>query len=152
MEKSKLIQMLLIISMLIFLLLDLFTDIKPAGVLPILMGLLMLWSACMSFKEYKTTKITAYLWTSVIAAAAFTMAFFAGFYQIQNHFQRQFDSKRGQMYIQKAWLSEEEKGIARLLDADEDAYLLDFVVDDTVRTLEINTCGLVDGAWQSTSY
>lgn len=55
------------------------------------------------------------------------------------------------MYLQKAILTEEENAIARLLGANEDTYLLDFAVDDTVNTLSIITYELVDGSWHSIS-
>lgn len=50
------------------------------------------------------------------------------------------------MYIERAQLTEEEQNITELLDADAQIY--DFVLDETVQTIQINTYELKDGKWE----
>ncbi len=52
-----------------------------------------------------------------------------------------------QMYIEEAQLTEEEKAIAELLGLNQDYRLFDFEVDDTVKSMQINTYELTDGQW-----
>ncbi len=52
-----------------------------------------------------------------------------------------------QMYIEKAKLTEEEKNIAELLGLNQEYRLYDFQLDDTVKSMQINTYELIDGEW-----
>lgn len=52
-----------------------------------------------------------------------------------------------QMYIEEAQLTEEEKNIAELLGLSREYRLYDFQLDDTVKSMQINTYELVDGEW-----
>lgn len=51
------------------------------------------------------------------------------------------------MYIEEAQLTEEEKNIAELLGLNQEYRLYDFTIDDTVKSMRINTYELVDGEW-----
>lgn len=51
------------------------------------------------------------------------------------------------MYIQKAELSEQEQSLLELVGL-EKPYILDFVVDDTVQSLQINTYELQGNEWR----
>lgn len=53
----------------------------------------------------------------------------------------------GEMYIEAAQLTEEEKDIAGLLGLNQGHRIYDFQVDDTVRSMQVNTYELVDGKW-----
>lgn len=57
------------------------------------------------------------------------------------------------MYIEPAQLTEEEENIVKLLDAKENGQnrIFDFVLDDSVQSLQVNTYELVDGAWSLVS-
>ncbi len=57
------------------------------------------------------------------------------------------EKSQDQMYIEEAQLTEEEKAIAELLGLNQDYRLFDFEVDDTVKSLQINTYELTDGQW-----
>lgn len=52
------------------------------------------------------------------------------------------------MYIQPAVLTEGEQSIARLLGADQHAVIYDFVLDDSVQSMQLSAWTLIDGAWQ----
>ncbi len=52
-----------------------------------------------------------------------------------------------QMYIEKAALSEQESNIASLFNIDDTNKIYDFVVDDTIKSLEITGYKLTDGKW-----
>lgn len=52
-----------------------------------------------------------------------------------------------QMYIEQAQLTEEEKNIAELLGLNQEYRLFDFSIDDTVKSMQINTYELIDGKW-----
>ena len=57
------------------------------------------------------------------------------------------------MYIEPAQLTEEEENIVKLLGAKENGLnrIFDFVLDDSVQSLQVNTYELVDGAWSLVS-
>lgn len=57
------------------------------------------------------------------------------------------DNDLDQMYIEKAELTEEEKNIADLLGLNQEYRLYDFYLDDTVKSMRINTYELIDGEW-----
>lgn len=57
------------------------------------------------------------------------------------------ENNLGQMYIEEAQLTEEEKNIAELLGLNQEYRLYDFSIDDTVKSMRINTYELVDGEW-----
>ena len=52
------------------------------------------------------------------------------------------------MYIEKAVLSQQEEKIAQLLGAESGAGIYDFVLDDTVKCVQVNTYQLSDGTWE----
>lgn len=52
-----------------------------------------------------------------------------------------------QMYIEKAQLSDKESKLVTLLNIDRTNNIYDFVVDDTVKSLEITVYRLADGKW-----
>ena len=52
------------------------------------------------------------------------------------------------MYIEPAQLTEEEENIAGLLGLNTKHRIYDFVLDDTVQTIQVNTYRLVDGEWK----
>lgn len=52
------------------------------------------------------------------------------------------------MYIEPARLTEEEENIADLLGVEDDQYIFDFVLDDNVQSMQINTYELADGEWR----
>lgn len=52
------------------------------------------------------------------------------------------------MYIEPAQLTEEEKNIAELLDLNKNQIIFDFVIDDTVKCIQVNTYRLVNGKWE----
>lgn len=58
------------------------------------------------------------------------------------------DNKGYEMYIKVAQLTEEEQSIADLLGANTEQHIFDFVLDDTVQSMQINTYELVDGDWK----
>ncbi len=51
------------------------------------------------------------------------------------------------MYIQPAELTEKEEAVAKLLGADTDDFILDVMVDSTVRSVRIQYYELIDGKW-----
>lgn len=55
------------------------------------------------------------------------------------------------LYIDKAKLTDEEKNIAQLLGNDADNTIYDFVVDDTVNSMQINTYKLNGANWEKIS-
>lgn len=52
-----------------------------------------------------------------------------------------------QMYIEQAQLTNQEQNIADLLGVNQDFHLYDFKLDDTVKSIQINTYELTDGKW-----
>lgn len=60
-------------------------------------------------------------------------------------------SNTHQMYIEEAQLTEEEQNIANLLGVNQDYRLYDFKLDDTVKSIQINTYELTDGKWHLVS-
>ena len=52
------------------------------------------------------------------------------------------------MYIQKATLTDQEQSILDFVGSEKMPYILDFVVDDTVRSLQINTYALQGNEWR----
>ncbi len=52
-----------------------------------------------------------------------------------------------QMYIEAAQLTEEEQNIAELLGLNQEHLIYDFSLDDTVKSMRINTYELIDGEW-----
>ncbi len=57
------------------------------------------------------------------------------------------ENKPSQMYIEKAQLTKEEENIAELLGLNQEHLLYDFSIDDTVKSMQINTYELIDGEW-----
>ena len=51
------------------------------------------------------------------------------------------------MYIEPAQLTEEEEKIAALLGVDTQQKIYDFVLDETVQSIQVNTYRLMDGEW-----
>lgn len=51
------------------------------------------------------------------------------------------------MYIEPAQLTEEEEKIAALLGLDTQQKIYDFVLDETVQSIQVNTYRLMDGEW-----
>ena len=54
----------------------------------------------------------------------------------------------GKMYIEPAQLTEEEEKIAVLLGLDTQQKIYDFVLDETVQSIQVNTYRLIDGEWK----
>ena len=52
------------------------------------------------------------------------------------------------MYIEPAQLTEEEEKIATLLGLNTKQRIFDFVLDDTVQTIQVNSYRLIDGEWK----
>ncbi len=52
------------------------------------------------------------------------------------------------MYIQEAELTKEEESILNLVGSEVTPYILDFVIDDTVQALQINTYELEKNEWK----
>ena len=52
-----------------------------------------------------------------------------------------------EMYIEPAQLTQEEKNVADLLGLNTGQRIFDFVVDDSVQTIRVNTYRLIDGKW-----
>ena len=52
------------------------------------------------------------------------------------------------MYIEPAQLTEEEEKIAALLGLNTKQRIFDFVLDDTVQTIQVNSYRLIDGEWK----
>ncbi len=57
------------------------------------------------------------------------------------------ESDLNQMYIEEAQLTKEEKNIAELLGLNQEYRLYDFFIDDTIKSMQINTYELIDGEW-----
>lgn len=55
------------------------------------------------------------------------------------------------MYIEAAQLTEEEKQIASLLGLNTEHRIFDFVLDDRVQSMQVNTYELLDGEWRMIS-
>lgn len=56
-----------------------------------------------------------------------------------------------QMYIEAAQLTEEEQNIAELLGLNQEHRIYDFSLDNTVKSMQINTYELIDGEWNLVS-
>lgn len=56
-----------------------------------------------------------------------------------------------EMYIEKARLSEQEERIAELLGANNDQLIYYFVLDESVKSIQVKTYELIDGAWSMIS-
>lgn len=52
------------------------------------------------------------------------------------------------MYIEPAQLTEEEEKIATLLGLNTQQPIYDFVLDETVQSIQVNTYRLIDGEWK----
>ena len=52
------------------------------------------------------------------------------------------------MYIQKAELTEEEQSLLEFVGPEKTPYILDFMADDTIQSLQINTYELQNNEWQ----
>lgn len=52
------------------------------------------------------------------------------------------------LYIEKAQLTEQEENIAKLLGLNDSQRIYDFKVDDTIKSVQINTYELKDGEWK----
>ena len=52
------------------------------------------------------------------------------------------------MYIEPAQLTEEEEKIAALLGLNTKQRIFDFVLDETVQSIQVNTYRLIDGEWK----
>ncbi|MDF3000893.1 MAG: hypothetical protein K0Q48_1012 [Bacillota bacterium] len=57
-------------------------------------------------------------------------------------------AKKPTMYLAPAKLSEAEEKLANLLGEDGTNYIYDFKLSDTVKSVQVNTYELKDGAWQ----
>ena len=55
------------------------------------------------------------------------------------------------LYIEPAQLTEEEENIAELLGAGDKFEIYDFVLDDTVQCIQVNTYRLANGEWKLVS-
>ena len=56
--------------------------------------------------------------------------------------------KVNKMYIEPAQLTEEEEQIAALLGLNTKQRIFDFVLDETVQSIQVNTYRLIDGEWK----
>lgn len=56
--------------------------------------------------------------------------------------------KVNKMYIEPAQLTEEEERIAALLELNTKQRIFDFVLDETVQSIQVNTYRLIDGEWK----
>ena len=54
----------------------------------------------------------------------------------------------GKMYIEPAQLTAEEEKIAALLGLDTQQKIYDFVLDENVQSIQVNTYRLMDGEWK----
>lgn len=52
------------------------------------------------------------------------------------------------MYIEPAQLTEEEQQLASLLGANAGQRIFDFVLDDAVQSIQVNSYRLIDGQWE----
>lgn len=52
------------------------------------------------------------------------------------------------MYIEPAQLTEEEEKITALLGLNKQQQIYDFVLDETVQSIQVNTYRLIDGEWK----
>lgn len=52
------------------------------------------------------------------------------------------------MYIEPAKLTEKEEKIAALLGGNTQQKIYDFVLDETVQSIQVNTYRLIDGEWK----
>lgn len=62
------------------------------------------------------------------------------------------DIQSDPMNINAAELTEEEQDILDLVNADENIYLWDFILDDTVQSMTIITYEFIDGNWSEMVY
>lgn len=60
-------------------------------------------------------------------------------------------AKKPAIYIEKAQLSEQEESIAKLLGANSEQLIYDFKLDNNVKSVQINTYELINGAWKLVS-
>ena len=56
--------------------------------------------------------------------------------------------KVNNMYIEPAQLTEEEERLAALLGLNTKQRIFDFVLDETVQSIQVNTYRLIDGEWK----
>lgn len=57
-------------------------------------------------------------------------------------------AKKPAIYIEKARLSEQEESIAKLLGANSEQLIYDFKLDNSVKSVQVNTYELINGAWK----
>lgn len=57
-------------------------------------------------------------------------------------------AKKPNLYIEKAQLSKQEESIAKLLGANSEHRIYDFKLDDSVKSVRINTYELKEGSWK----
>lgn len=58
------------------------------------------------------------------------------------------NTKTNKMYIESAKLTEDEKALIELVGVEEIPYIVDFSVDDTIQSLQINTYELENNEWK----
>lgn len=56
--------------------------------------------------------------------------------------------KKPAIYIEKAQLSDQEESIVQLLGANREQHIYDFKLDNHVKSVQVNTYELIDGAWK----
>ena len=76
--------------------------------------------------------------------AMLLLVFFAGFLLLSC----EGTVKKPTMYLAPAELSEAEEKLAKLLGEDGTNYIYDFKLNDTVKSIQVNTYELKDGTWQ----
>ena len=59
--------------------------------------------------------------------------------------------KKPGIYIEKARLSEQEESIAKLLGDNSEQLIYDFKLDNSVKSVQVNTYELINGAWKLVS-
>ena len=57
-------------------------------------------------------------------------------------------AKKPNLYIEKAQLTKQEESIAKLLGANSEHRIYDFKLDDSVKSVRINTYELKEGSWK----
>lgn len=57
-------------------------------------------------------------------------------------------TKKPNLYIEKAQLTKQEESIAKLLGSDNEHRIFDFKLDDSVKSVRINTYELKEGSWK----
>lgn len=58
------------------------------------------------------------------------------------------NAENSAMYINVAQLNDDEQNIASLLGAGNDHLIFDFSVDDTIKSIQVNTYRMVNGEWK----